>query len=70
MTEFTNLRALIVQIINNDGLTQNQLAEIIGVKQPTISKILKGRQKCVSHMVYVKLINCLNGQHDKPPQSP
>jgi predicted XRE-type DNA-binding protein len=54
-------KALMVSTINDTiearGLTQVQAAEIVGIDQPTLSKLLRGRFRSVS---IEKLANMLN----------
>ena len=46
----------IAQIINQRGLTQGQAAEILGLTQPKVSKLLQGHFRGISER---RLLDCL-----------
>jgi len=56
-------KALMVSTINDTirakGLTQMQAAEIVGIDQPTLSKLLRGRFRSISIDKLVDMLNAL-----------
>jgi predicted XRE-type DNA-binding protein len=56
-------KALLVSTINDTikarGLTQIQAAEIVGIDQPTLSKLLRGRFRSISIDKLAEMLNAL-----------
>lgn len=54
------MKEKILKILKENNLSQRQLAEMVGVKQQYISKILLGKVESPSFKLVVKIADALN----------